>query len=293
MALCGFPDVATAAGLAGVSGLLRCPVRGHDPAAGLVLDPDRRCLRCPDGHSFDLARRGYVNLLGTASGRNADSAEMLSARERVLRSGVMDGVHRGLAEACSVLPEQARLIDAGAGTGQHLARLLSAHAGWRGLAMDVSPAAARRAAAAHLRMGAVVADTWQPWPVLDGLADAVLAVFAPRNGAEFARVLSPDGVLVVITPRPDHLLQLRAGTAMLGIEEHKQQRLDEQLHGHLARELEIEVRTTATVPPSTLADLVRMGPSAHHLSPSEVERAAARAGDQVTVSVVVTRFRRC
>ncbi len=80
-----------------VSGLLTCPVCGRGfplpPAAG----PPPAALRCANGHSFDVARQGYVNLLpGGARPGTADTAEMVTAREAFLSAGhyapLADGV---------------------------------------------------------------------------------------------------------------------------------------------------------------------------------------------------------
>jgi 23S rRNA (guanine745-N1)-methyltransferase len=45
-------------------------------------------------------------------------------------------------------------------------------------------------------------------PLADACADLMLDIFAPRNGAEFHRVLRPGGALLVVTPHPDHLAEL-------------------------------------------------------------------------------------
>ena len=57
-------------------GLLACPV-----CAG-ALDVAERPVRCRSAHSFDVARQGYVNLLGSTPPANADTAAMVAARER-------------------------------------------------------------------------------------------------------------------------------------------------------------------------------------------------------------------
>src|SRR5690606_6340959 len=81
------------------------------------------------------------------------------------------------------------IVDAGAGTGHLLARVLD-RAGPHavGLALDISKHAIKRAARAHPRIGAVVADVWRPIPIRDGRAALVMNAFAPRNGPEFARI---------------------------------------------------------------------------------------------------------
>ena len=153
----------------------------------------------------------------TPAGANADTAEMIAARQRVLGAGLFRDLDARLAE---VLTDRDRIVEVGAGTGHHLAQVLDAHPDSRGLASDVSRAAIRRAAKAHPRMAAVVADTWAGLPIRTGCIDAELCIFAPRNRDEFARIMNPDGILVVVTPLPDHLQQLRARTGMIGIQPH-------------------------------------------------------------------------
>src|SRR5690606_4217979 len=100
------------------------------------------------------------------------------------------------------------VVDVGAGTGHQLRRLLDTWPETVGLAVDASKPALRRAARAHRRIGAVLTDVWQPLPLADRVAAAVVVVFAPRNPAEFARILAPDGVLLLATPTGDHLADL-------------------------------------------------------------------------------------
>ena len=71
--------------------LLRCP---HCAAA---LERVDGVLRCPAGHSFDIARQGYVNLLGAASG---DDAAMVAARVAFLDAGHFDPLGDALAAEC-------------------------------------------------------------------------------------------------------------------------------------------------------------------------------------------------
>lgn len=264
-------------GLAGVVGMLACPV------CGASFTVDAGSLRCAGGHRFDIARQGYVNLLGRAAPANADTPGMVAARQRFLDAGHYDPVSEAVARALS---GARRVVDVGGGTGHHLARALDRTPDARGLVVDVSPSAARRAARAHPALGAVVADTWRALPVRASAADAVLCVFAPRNAREFARVLVPGGLLVVVTPNPGHLAEARAELGLIGIQDDKLAAVRQALSGAFeavaTRRVHSDLRLTA----SEVDDLVAMGPNAFH------EHAAASGSLRVSLDVQLTTFRR-
>ena len=179
---------------------LRCPhcAAGHGRAD--------RTLRCAHGHSFDIAREGYVNLLRGHGAGGHGHARDGGRPGRDPRGGPLRRPHRrGRRPRPALLPRRdgpGLVLDVGAGTGHYLAAVLDAPAGRPRARPRRGQAAVRRAARAHPRAGAAVCDVWRGLPVADACADVVLDVFAPRNGAEFHRVLRPDGRLVVVTPTP-------------------------------------------------------------------------------------------
>src|SRR4051812_45643772 len=164
----GVPDT-----LGAVSASLRCP---HCAAP---LAPRAGTLTCARGHVFDVARHGYV-ALSPPRGKVAegDSAAMVAARAAFLDAGHYGPITRAVVAAAraAVAPRDAvavgggLAVDLGAGTGHHLAALLDAFAPWRGLALDASRFALRRAARAHPRIAAVVCDVWRELPLQDGAA---------------------------------------------------------------------------------------------------------------------------
>ena len=148
--------------------------------------------------------------------------------------------------------------------------------GRAGLALDVSKPALRRAARAHPRAAAVGCDIWGPLPLRDGVAAAVLSVFAPRNGAEIARVLQPDGVVVAVAPDPDHLRELVEALGLLGVDPRKEERLRDRLGPGLEAAGRRELRWTLQLGRAAARDAAAMGPSAFHVDPAELqERVAA------------------
>ena len=241
---------------------LTCPVCGRN------LRRHSGSLVCAARHTFDLARQGYVNL---AAGHYRPLAERVAEL------------------AAGALPRpNALVVDAGGGTGYYLSQVLDRVPPARGVVIDSSVAAVRRAAKAHPRAGAVAWNVWEPWPFAAGAADLVLDVFAPRNAEEFHRVLAPQGALLVVTPAPEHLAEVRDVTHLIGVDEQKPERLERAL----AARFRTEVREALTFPLHLDGDDVRrvvgMGPSAHHRGP-DAPRAPGRM--TATASFVLTLYR--
>lgn len=95
----------------------------------------------------------------------------------------------------------------------------------------------------------------------------LVCVFAPRNAAEFARVLAPDGRVLVVTPTQRHLAELRERYGLLGIEDAKHARLLATLGATLRHESSTVHRSTGTLTTAQLDDLIAMGPNAFHAPP--------------------------
>ncbi|MEU0543764.1 putative RNA methyltransferase [Nocardia sp. NPDC005978] len=184
------------------------------------------------------------------------------------------------------------VLEIGAGTGYYLAAVLDALPWLRGIALDVSKPAARRAARAHPRAAAILADAWRGLPVRDGSLAAVLSVFAPRNADEVARALAPGGRFIVVTPTPRHLTELIEPLDMVRVDAAKQDRLAESLGGRF----ELLDRTPVDYPMSLthadIAAVVAMGPSAFHPADHRPARIAQLPNPApVTASVTISTYR--
>ncbi|NNH69804.1 methyltransferase domain-containing protein [Nocardia uniformis] len=303
--------------------LLACPECGQD------LTGRDRTLRCSRGHSFDLAKQGYVSLLtGASTKMTGDTPAMLDARAAFQSAGHFAPIAAALASAAasgstltttsatrlaSTLLPSARadlapgapaghnlashrtgpaVLEIGAGTGYYLAAVLDAVPEGRGIALDVAKPAARRAARAHVRAGSVLADAWTGLPIRDGVLDTVFSVFAPRNADEVARVLAPDGRFIIVTPTERHLGELIEPLDMVRVDATKARRLADSLADRfelVEREL---VEFSMSLSHNDIANVVGMGPSAFHADAQLTPRIAALPPTVVvTASVTVAIYR--
>jgi 23S rRNA (guanine745-N1)-methyltransferase len=277
---------------ADVAPYLCCPLCQADLTLSTTAG-SAQTLGCAKGHRFDVARQGYASLLaGDAHTGTADTAEMVAARSDFLAGGGYAALTEAVADATQqAVPEQPGcLVDAGGGTGHYLAAALDRCPDRVGISCDLSRYAARRAARADPRMGAVVADVWRGLPVRDASASAVLNVFAPRNPAEFHRALHPDGALVVATPQPDHLSEVVGGLGLVSVDEDKDRRLSQALDERFALEHSRSVRWTMRLDATGVRTLVAMGPSARHTDDLDADRLAELAppGEPIEVTGAVT-----
>jgi 23S rRNA (guanine745-N1)-methyltransferase len=190
--------------------MLLCPVRD----CHLPLERGEQRLRCPRGHSFDVARSGYINLLQPQERRSkhpGDTVEAVAARRRLHDRGVTAPLLDGIAEMIGARASDI-VLDAGCGDGFYLGSL-ARRTGFDAHGVDISTpavdAAARRYPPANGRSEWIVANADRFLPYADGFFSVVLSITARMNAGEFRRVLRDDGRLLIALPAPDDLIELR------------------------------------------------------------------------------------
>ncbi|MCB8942642.1 MAG: methyltransferase domain-containing protein [Ardenticatenaceae bacterium] len=272
---------------------LACPVCGE----GLALV--ERTVVCGRRHSFDVAREGYVNLLLDGGKRpkiQGDSKEMLQARRRFLEAGhympLARRVGELVAEKVGGLTAVPPIADIGCGEGWYMGQLLALLADTPAcfLGVDVAKTAVQLAAKRCPAAQFIVADAWRKLPLVDGSISVLLNLFAPRNPAEFARVLAHNGLLLIVIPQPQHLHQLRHKLGLLDIEAEKQQKVVAQLADNFRLQaiepLEIEMDLDRTA----LTNLAQMTPSYWHWTTAVQDKLSALNLERVTAVFEILTF---
>lgn len=175
---------------------------------------DDRVLVCPAGHAFDVAREGYVNLLPAQDKRSREpgyNRELIAARHEFFTTGGYRQVADDMAGLVlgAVGERSARVLDTGCGEGYYL-RVIGEHRPSLDLVgTDLSRPGVRTASRLHRSAAYAVANSYH-LPVPDASVELIISHFSPIPIDEFARVLRPDGWLLVGSPGADHLFSLKS-----------------------------------------------------------------------------------
>ena len=174
--------------------------------------------RCPQMHSYDRAKEGYVNLL-LAQHKNSkdpgDNKDMVLARRAFLAEDHYLPLASKIGELLHTYCEQdgpLRVFDAGCGEGYYLAKikqqLLASGRQVQASASDISKPAIQKAAKKYPDIAYAVASSFS-LPLASASQDALIQVFAPASPGEIHRVLVDKGYWISVNPAPDHLFALK------------------------------------------------------------------------------------
>jgi 23S rRNA (guanine745-N1)-methyltransferase len=172
---------------------------------------------CENGHRYDKAKEGYVNLLLAQHKRSkepGDNKQMVNAR----RAFLQEGHYQPLADKLAVMITEhhgldgLHLFDAGCGEGYYLHRIVNSlqakNIDVRASGIDISKIAVQKAAKCHAQSSFAVASSYK-LPLDDNSQDAIIQIFAPSSEMEIKRVLNPQGIWLQVNPAAQHLQQLK------------------------------------------------------------------------------------
>jgi 23S rRNA (guanine745-N1)-methyltransferase len=186
--------------------MLLCSVRG----CRLALAREDNRLVCGAGHSFDVARSGYINLLQPQERRSkqpGDTPEAVAARRRLHDRGISEPLFLGIREF--LRPASTDLVlDAGCGDGFYLGSLAQ-QIGFEAHGVDISIPAVDAAARRYPACEWIVANADRSIPYSDGSFSSVMSITGRMNAPEFQRVLRDDGRLLIALPSPEDLCEIR------------------------------------------------------------------------------------
>lgn len=186
---------------------LLCSVRN----CRLRLEPSVKTFICPAGHSFDMAKSGYLNLLQPQDRRSlhpGDSQEIVAARHRLMKSRLDQPFIADIEKFIKKNPAITKILDVGCGEGSYLGNLMLLE-NIVVCGVDISLPAIKQAAKNYPMAQWIVAngDRFLPFP--NNEFDLVMSITARKNPAEFHRILNKQGFLIVVVPAATDLIELR------------------------------------------------------------------------------------
>jgi len=279
---------------------LACPLDGEP------LEQEGSVWRCAMGHSFDIAKQGYVNLLPVQQKRShdpGDSKTMVAARQRFLDAGhyqpIAEAVSNAVLNHAEVLTAGSlpfSCLDAGCGEGYYLRQLADAATTSQSLSLmglDISKWAVLAAAKQDDKQAPLsswVVGSNAHLPVQSGTLDSLLCMFGFPVVGEFARVLKTGGVLLQVEAGSNHLRELREIIyPALKTERSSETEAPEGFTHHSTDTLRYPL---ALKKAEQIADLLAMTPHLYRASAEGRARAAGLDVLNVTVDVRVVQWLR-
>lgn len=254
------------------------------PVCGKPLVFESRCARCEAGHSFDIAKEGYVNLLRSNKSGDRIGDDKLSARSR--RDFLNKGYYAPLRDyLCECFRDSCgTLLDICCGEGYYTSALAQ-NSQLQVYGFDISKEMIRLAAkrgSAHYFVANLASI-----PVPDNSFDYAVHLFAPFQEEEFCRILKPGGLLCTVVPGQDHLWGLKS--ALYDTPYHN----DEQLPQTQKLRFMGSEKITAKINLATREDIeavFRMTPYYYHTSEADKAKLLKLDNLETEISFVIGRY---
>ena len=179
------------------------------PICHLSLEWEGKSCRCGRGHSFDVARQGYVNLLPVQQKRSlhpGDTREQVLSRRAFLETGAYTPIVEAVKAAA--VGHSGPILDVGCGEGYYAVRVAE-FLGAELTGLDISKEAVRCAAAKY-KGHRWICGTAAHLPIADKSVGVLMSMFALTMPQEFRRVLKKDGIFIQVLAAQDHLLGLKS-----------------------------------------------------------------------------------
>lgn len=181
--------------------MLICPICKSE------LIQENKSMKCCNNHCYDIAKEGYLNLLRKNSTNHGDNKEMVLARRHFLEKNYYAQLRTRIIE---LLQEYAptTILDLGCGEGYYTHEIATC-TGAKVYGNDVSKEAIKLAAKADKSIQYFIASS-SDLPLKDNSIDALTCIFSFYDFKECQRILTKNGKLLVVSPGPKHLFELKS-----------------------------------------------------------------------------------
>lgn len=260
------------------------------PVCRQRLELVSKTWRCEQGHSYDIAKQGYVNLHVVQhkhSKNPGDTPESVDARRAFLQGGYYQPLQQAVVHLLKDLKAK-MVLDIGCGEGYYTSAMLQVVE--QCIGVDIAKNAVQRAAKLNDKVTWVV-GTGATLPVIDQSMDVCTSLFSPIPQTEILRVLKDDGYLIVVTPATDHLYAMREAL-FEQVNPHTPQKFVEQLQDLFELKEQQVIDAPLVLDQQALKNLIAMTPYAYKASPERRMQLEQKAHLQVTASFQIYLFQK-
>ena len=186
------------------------------PNCKSALNKEEKTLKCLNGHSFDIAKDGYVNLLLANQKKRlnpGDNKEMMLARETFLTTKHYDFLIEHIDSFIKVCIfksdksfEELNLLDLGCGSGYYTRNILS-KTRINKIGIDISKPGIRKASKNDKQSSYFISSIFD-LPIEEQSINIILNIFSPVSISEVIRVLKPEGYFIKVIPGENHMVEI-------------------------------------------------------------------------------------
>lgn len=260
------------------------------PVCRQRLELVSKTWRCEQGHSYDIAKQGYVNLHVVQhkhSKNPGDTPESVDARRAFLQGGYYQPLQQAVVHLLKDLKAK-MVLDIGCGEGYYTSAMQQVVE--QCIGVDIAKNAVQRAAKLNDKVTWVV-GIGATLPVIDQSMDVCTSLFSPIPQTEILRVLKDDGYLIVVTPATDHLYAMREAL-FEQVNPHTPQKFVEQLQDLFELKEQQVIDAPLVLDQQALKNLIAMTPYAYKASPERRMQLEQKAHLQVTASFQIYLFQK-
>lgn len=270
--------------------IFRCPICEKN-----MYTYDSKDLVCKDGHSFNIARKGYVNFLLKSISADYDS-ELFHSRNIIYRMGffnpMLEHIKELIMKRLGADLDGTNILDAGCGEGSHLGHIIEdlnakTKNSLKGTGIDISREGILLASMGYFDIIWCVADLAN-LPFNNGQFDIILNILSPANYYEFDRTLKDCGTLIKVIPGATYLRELR-DIFYEGTE--RQEYSNDEVIEHYKDNFHIldiqEVSYRKRVSPEELMHLINMTPLSWAITDDKIGRAIKADIKNISVDFII------
>lgn len=242
---------------------------------------------CKKEHTFDVSKKGYINLINESKKSNYNK-ELFESRKEILNQGFylpiakeIDDIVRQFGSSQKL--DTMNLLDVGCGEGYYSFHL-STNEALQLFAFDISKEAISLATDYPAEINWCIADLAN-LPFKERSMDILLDVLTPANYKEFKRVLKNQGLLIKVVPGDDYLKEIRALVAgQLQSKNYSNKETVDYTESHIKLLGNKKLCYKMGVTQEQVADFVRMTPMTSHVNIGELELSEVK---EITISMEI------